>query len=73
MKKLLMLAALLSCGVSFVGCSESAPPKPATPAPAVSKGTEAAPAKTDPAEGATPAGDDKPAADGAPAEEKKPE
>lgn len=76
MKKLLTLVAMFGFAVSFVGCGESAPTKPATPAPAVEKGAaegEAMPAATEekPAEGAAKT-EEKPAEE-APAEEKKAE
>jgi uncharacterized lipoprotein YbaY len=67
MKKLLTLVALLAFGVSFVGCAESTPAKPTTPAPVVEKGAE---------EGAKPEGaavTDEKTEEAPVAEEKKPE
>lgn len=65
MKKLLSLVALLFVGVSIAGCGDTAPSKPATPAPSVEKGTEAAKEGA----GSAPAGEEK-ATEDKPAEEK---
>lgn len=73
MKKLLTLVALLAVSGSFVGCGETAAPtKPATPPPAVNKGPEAGPTKTETATDDAPKTEDK-ADEGAPAEDKKEE